>query len=381
MQLTDIQILEPDRTAQAIAPLLLELPSDAILAISEDLDALLDSTTPGLRSAAVALKVRSGAPLGSLAERDPQALLDAVASLSMEQAPASLPPALIDLAQAGQLDAGQAIEQADRLSADKSALFERLAKLAEPAMDTSYEQWGPTHHLAMAALAGMHQTPDSDWPEGFGDYRITRADPSVLQLGREKYFHHEKGCVKCHGEHGEGTPGFPPLAKSPMANGDPVRAATIVRFGLMGELPHAINPADGKPYSAQMEPLSYYNYQEMAAALTFVRQNFGNFTAPVTVQDVAAADAPDEGMMWQASALIKKYPFERDRLTGPLPAPPPPSIDIVKISLPSSGLWLMLGAVAVCMLLILGGTYAGKFLHNPSALADLTGDHMQNTAH
>ena len=33
----------------------------------------------------------------------------------------------------------------------------------------------------------------------------------------------------------------------------------------------------GKPFSAQMEPLSYYNNAEIAAAVTFVRQSFGNF--------------------------------------------------------------------------------------------------------
>jgi mono/diheme cytochrome c family protein len=371
----------PEKTAKAITPLLLELSNEGVFSINKDLGKLLDSRTPGLRSAAVALKVRSGAPLGSLAERDPAALLDAVSSMSKEQTPDTLPATLIDLAEAGQLDAGQAIVQADRLSADKAALFERLAALAEPGMDASFDTWGKPHQLAMAALAGMHQTPESDWPKGFDRYRIARAEASVLELGKEKYFHEEKGCVKCHGEHGEGTAGFPPLSMSPMAVGDPVRAATIVRFGLMGPLPHSINPADGQPFSAQMEPLSYYSYEEMAAALTYVRQNFGNFAPPVTVQDVAAADSPEETMMWQADALLANFPFERDRLTGPIPAPPPPSIDIVKLSPPSFGLWLMLGLVAACMLLILGGTYAGKFLSNPRSLSDIAADHMKNAAH
>jgi len=271
MQLARDTRFDPARTAEAIAPLLLELPREAVFAISADLDDLLDSDTAGLRSAAVALKVQSGAALGALAERDPQALLDAVASLRVEQAPATLPGTLIDLAAQGQLDAGQAIMQANRLSNDTAALFERFAVLADPAMDLSYTQWGQAHIVAMAALAGMHETPDEDWPQGYEAYRIGRADESVLELGKEKYFHHEKGCVKCHGEHGEGTSGFPPLAQSPMVNGDPVRAATIVKYGLMGELPHAINPADGKPYSAQMEPLSYMTDAEMAAKPELVR--------------------------------------------------------------------------------------------------------------
>ena len=51
----------------------------------------------------------------------------------------------------------------------------------------------------LAALAAMHETRDEDWPEGFEVYRLARAEQSVLELGKEKYFHEEKGCVKCHG--------------------------------------------------------------------------------------------------------------------------------------------------------------------------------------
>lgn len=364
LQTANNNIFDPARTAKAITPLLLELPNDAVFAINTELDAMLDSDTPGLRSAAVALKVRSGAPLGELAKRDPKALLDAVASMSREQTPDSLPGTLLDLAEAGQLDAGLAIVQADRLSADKATLFDRLSKLADAALDVSYDKWDTPHKLAMAALAGMHATPDEDWPEGFENYRIARAEPSVLELGKERYFHEEKGCVKCHGEHGEGTSGFPPIAGSPTLVGDPVRAATIVKFGLSGELPHTRNPADGKPFSAQMEPLSHYNDADISAALTYARQNFGNFAEPVTLKHVQAAKEPrvnkGEGEnMWLASALFSKYPFERDRLTGSLP---PPAINLQHWAPPAAGLWLMLGAVTLCMLLILGITYAGKYM-------------------
>ncbi|MEO0475650.1 MAG: cytochrome c, partial [Planctomycetota bacterium] len=258
----------------------------------------MDSSTAGFRSAAVALKVRSGAPLGALAQRDPAALLQAVASMKPEQTPASLPATLIDLTESGALKPGVAIVQADRLSSDKAALFERLAALADPAMEISYNQWGPPHKLAMAALAGMHQTADEDWPEGYEQYRIARAEPSVLELGKDVYFRHDQGCYKCHGEKGEGTSGFPPIAGSPMLNGDPVRAAKIVKYGLKGPLAHSINPADGKPYNAQMEQQSHLSEAEMAAALTYARQNYGNFAPPVTLKDVVAANAPEGGMMW-----------------------------------------------------------------------------------
>lgn len=359
--------LDPAATASAITPWLLELPREAVFEISEDLDGLLDSQTAGFRSAAVALKVQSGAPLGTLAERDPAALLDAVTSLSKDQTPDSLPSALLDLAEAGKLDAGVAIVQADRLSSDKAALFDRLSALVDPVIETDYSQWSEGHIMAMAALAGMHQTPAENWPEGYDKYQIVRADEATLQHGKDIYFAHDQGCYKCHGERGEGTPGFPPLANSPTITGDPLRAANILKYGLQGELSHTINPADGKPFNAQMEPLSQFNDLQMAAALTYVRQSFGNFSEPVTIEHMQAARPPiaDKGEgenMWNASALFEKFPFERDRLTGALP---PPSVHVAKLKLPSSGLWLMLGAVALCMLLILVVTYAGKFLQAP----------------
>lgn len=359
--------LDPAITAKAISPFLLNLPSEAVFEISGELDTLLESQTPELRSAAVSLKVKSGSPLGTLAERDPGALLAAVASLSKDQTPDSLPSTLIDLAEAGTLDAGTAIVQADRLSNDKAALFDRLAALADPVMEVTYDQWSDQHALAMAALAGMHKTPDEDWPAGFDRYRIARADEATLKLGKDIYFAHDQGCYKCHGEHGEGTSGFPPLASSPTLTGDPLRAANILKYGLQGELPHTINPADGMPFNAQMEPLSQFNDVEMAAALTYVRQSFGNFSSPVTIEHMQAAKRPiaekGEGEnMWDAAALFKKYPFERDRITGPLPSP---SISVYSWTPPAAGLALMLGFVTLCMLLILGVTYAGKFMSHP----------------
>ncbi|MGB0768403.1 MAG: c-type cytochrome, partial [Phycisphaeraceae bacterium] len=292
------------------------------------------------------------------------ALLAAVSSMKLEQTPDSLPGSLIDLAEAGKLDAGIAIEQADRLSADKAGLFARLAELTEPAMKVTYDRWSDRHALAMAALAGMHRTPDEDWPEGYEDYRLARADDATLSLGKDIYFAHDQGCYKCHGEKGEGTSGFPPLAYSPTLVGDPVRAANILKYGLQGELSHTINPADGQPYNAQMEPLSQFNDAEMAAVLTYVRQRFGNYAAPVTIAHMQQARPPqaDKGEgenMWEASALFAKYPFERDLITGPLPAP---SIDIQRWVPPSAGLVLMLVSVAASMLMILGMTYAGRYL-------------------
>lgn len=357
IQTANNTIFDPARTAQAITPLLLELPDEAVFAISKQLNALMDNSEPALRSGALALKVRAGTPLPGLAARDPVALLDAVATLPSDQVPDSVPGELMDLAEAGQVDAPLAFGQAVRLSSDKASLFKRLANPIDKTRDIGFDQWSDQHRLAMSALGAMHIVPDDQWPKGFNRYRLERADEAFLAKGHEVYHHEEKGCVKCHGKHGEGSPGFPPLAGSPTILGDPMRPATIVKYGLIGELPHAINPADDKPFSAQMEALSYLSDADMAAAITYVRQSWGNYASPVSPKQVADAPKPLENAgQWGSEGLFEKYPFERDRVLGSLPAP---KIEIKGWKPPKVGVLLMLLSVTVPLGAILIVTWLG----------------------
>jgi len=356
---SEISLFEPARTAEAITPLLLELPTEAVHAISAELDAMLDSPEPGLRSAAVALKVRSGASLKMLAERDPQALLDAVQTLPAEDIPDSVAQQFLDLAGEGLLPADDAMKLAVQLSKDNAPLFEQFVAYVDKAQAISYTQWGTVHRVGMAALASMHEVPDDQWPEGYDDYRIERADPDVYALG-EAVYHDElsNGCYKCHGKHGEGMENMPPLAGSQWVLGDPHRPAAIVEHGLQGELPGLINPVDGKLYNSAMESQAQYNETEVAAVLTYVRQSWGNFASPVTPQQVAAAKSPGAGK-WEPRALLAEYPFERDRLMGPLPAPPPPRVEVVPWSAPSIGVIVMLVVVTALLGVILVVTWLG----------------------
>ncbi|MFN3167427.1 MAG: c-type cytochrome [Phycisphaeraceae bacterium] len=357
--LLHINVLEPPRTAQAITPLLLELPPEAVHPIADELDTMLDSPEPGLRSAAVALKVRSGASMNKLAERDPQALLDAVRTLPEGQVPASVADELIALAGDGLLPADDAMKLAVGLNDDRASLFEQLAAYVEKAQAISYTQWGEVHRVGMAALASMHAVPDDQWPEGYDPYRIERADPAVYTLG-ETVYHDElsNGCYKCHGKHGEGMENMPPLAGSQWVLGDPHRPAAIVKHGMAGEMPGMINPLDGKPYNAAMEAQAQYNETQVAAVLTYIRQSWGNFAAPVTPQQVLAAKGPGGGK-WEPRALLAEYPFERDRLMGPLPAPPPPQVEVVPWSAPGVGVVVMLVVVAAMLGVILVMTWLG----------------------
>lgn len=356
MRTSQVSLFDPAKTAEAITPLLLELPTQAVHAIADELDAMLDSPEPGLRSAAVALKVRSGAPMKKLAERDAQALLDAVQTLPEDDVPDSVAKQLIDLAGEGLLPADAAMKLAVRLSDDTAALFEQLIGYVDKAQAISYTQWGTVHRVGMAALASMHAVPDDQWPEGYDDYRIERAAPEVYALG-ESVYHDElsNGCYKCHGKHGEGMENMPPLAGSQWVLGDPHRPAAIVKHGLQGELPGMINPVDGKLYNSAMEAQAQYSNTEIAAALTYVRQSWGNFASPVTAQQVAGAKSPEAGK-WQPTALLAQYPFERDRLMGPLPAP---QVKVVPWSAPSVGVIVMLVVVTALLALILVVTWLG----------------------
>lgn len=357
MQAVKIKFFDPALTAEAITPLLLGLPNEGAYAISDELDALLDSEVAGLRSAAVALKVRAGASLDALAQRDPEALLDAVAALPADQAPDGISSGLIDLAEQGKLPAPLALRQAARLNNDTQAYFARLAGFVDRAREIGYDQWGKDHRLAMAALSSMNATPDEQWPAGFEDYQLAAADPETFKLGHAVYHHEEKGCIKCHGTHGQGTEGFPALAGAPWVLGDPQRATSIVKFGLKGELVHTKNPANGQPFNAQMEPLSYLSDADIAAVLTYVRQSWGNYASPVSIDDVKAARAPKEGqMMWQAEDLLRWYPFERDRVTGSLPGP---TLKVQSWKAPSMGVVYMLVVVTLMMAAILLPTWLG----------------------
>ena len=93
-------------------------------------------------------------------------------------------------------------------------------------------------------------------------------------------------CVACHQPTGAGLPMvFPPLTKSPYVNGSPERFAAIILKGNMGAF-----TVDGKPFNNVMPPQeAMLKDEQIAAAMTFVRANFGNTSGPVTPDVVAAA--------------------------------------------------------------------------------------------
>ena len=87
-----------------------------------------------------------------------------------------------------------------------------------------------------------------------------------------------KNCSACHQVTGKGVPGaFPPLDGSPSVNSDnKERMATIMIYGLMGEI-----PVMGTMYNSVMAPLGALPDEELAAIATYVRGAWSNKAGPV----------------------------------------------------------------------------------------------------
>ena len=93
-------------------------------------------------------------------------------------------------------------------------------------------------------------------------------------------------CVACHQPTGMGLPPvFPPLTKSEYVNGSAERLIAMVLKGNAGPM-----TIEGKPYNNIMPGQELVlKDEQIAAVLSFVRQNFGNNAPAIRPEMVAAA--------------------------------------------------------------------------------------------
>ncbi len=122
---------------------------------------------------------------------------------------------------------------------------------------------------------------------------FTAAEVDILKKGEAIY---RELCFACHGIDGKGmaqqgaVPGStlgPPLSGSKTVNGHPDGPVMVLLNGLAG-------PVNGKPYEAQMVSMASNPDDWIAAAASYVRNNFGNrggFVQPEAVQRLRAAYA------------------------------------------------------------------------------------------
>ncbi|MCH9696325.1 MAG: c-type cytochrome [Gammaproteobacteria bacterium] len=94
-------------------------------------------------------------------------------------------------------------------------------------------------------------------------------------------------CSACHQPNGSGLTGaFPPLADSDFLKGDRKAVMSAALFGLSG--PITVNGVD---YNGVMPSLGHLPDEDLAAALTYVFNSWGNEGAAVSVSEVAALRA------------------------------------------------------------------------------------------
>ena len=94
-------------------------------------------------------------------------------------------------------------------------------------------------------------------------------------------------CLACHQADGKGLPGaFPPLAGSDYLLGNKDRAVGVVVRGLEGEV-----VVNGVKYNSVMPAMTQLSDQEIADALTFAMNSWGNKGGAVSVAQVAAVRA------------------------------------------------------------------------------------------
>lgn len=160
-----------------------------------------------------------------------------------------------------------------------------------------------------AAEKAMKSLPADEWPPGFEKYLADTPkppDPALMAKGKE-VFNRPAICVTCHQANGQGLPGaFPPLVGSPWLKGEPDRAIKIVLKGMVGPV-----KVGDQEFNAAMVPLeSMLKDDEIAAVLTYVRNEWGNRESEVTTEQVAKIRAElKDASLWNSEDILKLHPL------------------------------------------------------------------------
>jgi mono/diheme cytochrome c family protein len=128
----------------------------------------------------------------------------------------------------------------------------------------------------------------------------------AAELGKTVYM---TVCVACHQPTGLGLPPvFPTLSKTEYVSGSPERFAAMILKGVMG--PITVN---GQQFNNIMPPQeALLTDEKIAAAISYVRSNFGNSSPAVSAEVVAAARKKfaDKKTSW-TEAELKAWPAEK----------------------------------------------------------------------
>lgn len=88
-------------------------------------------------------------------------------------------------------------------------------------------------------------------------------------------------CAKCHRADGLGSNSFPPLVGSPMITGNQSKLIKITLYGLKGQIKR-----EGKVYNGVMPGFKSIPHEDLAQALSFVREEFGNKASQIPTIEI-----------------------------------------------------------------------------------------------
>ena len=130
---------------------------------------------------------------------------------------------------------------------------------------------------------------------------VVQAAVSPAVLGKKVF---STICATCHQPTGLGVPGvYPPLAGSEWAQGDEERIVRIVLHGLNGPI-----TVEGKDFANAMAALGgVLKDEQIANALTYVRQEWGNKAPEVKAETVARirSEVGNRSAPWTSAELLK----------------------------------------------------------------------------
>ncbi|MEQ9561227.1 MAG: cytochrome D1 domain-containing protein, partial [Woeseiaceae bacterium] len=141
--------------------------------------------------------------------------------------------------------------------------------------------------VALVAAAFSLPACGQDSPPPGADTAVHSAEAAqgrmsdIMAAGEKVYL---GNCAACHQPTGVGLPGaFPPLAGSDYLERDRKNVLSAALFGLSG--PITVN---GVQYNGVMPSMGYLSDEDLAAALTYVLNSWGNSGTAVSVAEVAA---------------------------------------------------------------------------------------------
>lgn len=165
----------------------------------------------------------------------------------------------------------------------------------------------PLDQSALANLKNLFTWPGFNPEISTLTLKSTLDDKASKQfaLGRQKYL---TTCAGCHGTNGRGMDRFgPPMAGSEWVLGDEKRLSLIILHGLEGPI-----VVQGKKYDAPeilpvMPAHSVMDDADIAAILTYIRNEWGNQASPVTTGTVGSTRHTSQGRVipWTVKDLDK----------------------------------------------------------------------------